>query len=966
MPGLFRLPRLSPLARVRLRRFRRHRRGWWSLWIFLFIFLASLVAEVWSNDKPIFVRYDGQNYYPLFAAYPETEFGGFLPTEADYKDPEIRALIEERGFIVAAPNPWHYRTIDFDLASPAPTRPDSRHLLGTDDQARDILARLIYGLRISVIFGFTVTLFSAMIGVSIGAFQGFRGGKVDLFGQRFIEIWSGVPQLYILIILASIFEPNFWWLLVILLLFSWIGFTSLVRAEVLRARNFDYVRAARALGLPQRVVLVRHVMPNAMVATLTLLPFTLAGSVTILTALDFLGIGLPPGSASLGELLLQGRNNLQAPWIVLTGFFALAFLLTILIFLGEAVRDVFDPRKIFAGQAAAEDAFGDVNDVNGDNEGAVSVDKDDDNDGAAVIVPDNDAKKGAAVSVDDNDDNNSASFIVHNNTDNKDSDGDGEAVVKIRNLSVSYPGDSEPHIALANVSLNLNYGETLAVVGESGAGKSSLGLSIPALLAHTARYSPDSKILWQNKNLLNSPPADLRRLRAADCSVIFQEVASSLNPLHKVVRQVEDAITQAGGPKDKKLRREQALDLLRRVALPDPERRILAWPHELSGGQQQRVMIAMALAGNPKVLIADEPTNALDVTVQAEILALLKKIQNESGLALLLITHDLGIVRAMADRVAVMRHGKLLEIGTKEQVLKNPRHPYSRRLIHARMPTPAATGDSDGDSDGDGDGDDDKQPVLEVNNLSVHYPILGGLLKRQRGEVPAVTGATFSLAPGRSLGIVGESGSGKSSIALALLRLVPHTGRISLLGQEASLLSAAEFRPLRRRIQLVFQDPWASLSPRMTAGEIIGEGLAFHEPDLSHDAREERIVAALETVGIDPAARRRWPHSFSGGQRQRIAVARALVLEPRVLILDEPTSALDKSVTIRILELLVRLQEERGLAYIFISHDLETVRAIAHDLLVLRGGEVVERGSCAEIFDNPRDAYTRKLLAAAL
>ncbi|MDA7986976.1 MAG: dipeptide ABC transporter ATP-binding protein, partial [Alphaproteobacteria bacterium] len=507
---------------------------------------------------------------------------------------------------------------------------------------------------------------------------------------------------------------------------------------------------------------------------------------------------------------------------------------------------------------------------------------------------------------------------------------------------------------------------TLAVVGESGAGKSSLGLSIPALLAHTARYSPDSKILWQNKNLLNSPPADLRRLRAADCSVIFQEVASSLNPLHKVVRQVEDAITQAGGPKDKKLRREQALDLLRRVALPDPERRILAWPHELSGGQQQRVMIAMALAGNPKVLIADEPTNALDVTVQAEILALLKKIQNESGLALLLITHDLGIVRAMADRVAVMRHGKLLEIGTKEQILKNPRHPYSRRLIHAKMPTPAATGDSDGDSDGDGDGDDDKQPVLEVNNLSVHYPILGGLLKRQRGEVPAVTGATFSLAPGRSLGIVGESGSGKSSIALALLRLVPHTGRISLLGQEASLLSAAEFRPLRRRIQLVFQDPWASLSPRMTAGEIIGEGLAFHEPDLSHDAREERIVAALETVGIDPAARRRWPHSFSGGQRQRIAVARALVLEPRVLILDEPTSALDKSVTIRILELLVRLQEERGLAYIFISHDLETVRAIAHDLLVLRGGEVVERGSCAEIFDNPRDAYTRKLLAAAL
>ncbi|MGR4001526.1 MAG: dipeptide ABC transporter ATP-binding protein, partial [Alphaproteobacteria bacterium] len=469
-----------------------------------------------------------------------------------------------------------------------------------------------------------------------------------------------------------------------------------------------------------------------------------------------------------------------------------------------------------------------------------------------------------------------------------------------------------------------------------------------------AQYSKASTILWKSKNILSADDKYLQKMRGTECSVIFQEVANSLNPLHRVVKQVEDAIVQSGGAKDAKTKREAALNLLRRVSLPDPERRILAWPHELSGGQQQRVMIAMALAGNPKALIADEPTTALDVTVQAEILELLKQIQQESGLALLLITHDLGVVRAMADRVAVMQHGQLVELGTKEQVFNKPKHPYSQQLVRAQMPQPIQSAPQE------------QNPILEVNHLSVRYPILGGVFKRKRGEVIALKDAAFSLAPARSLGIVGESGSGKSSIALALLRLAPHSGRVSILGQEASLLSPLAFRPLRRRLQIVFQDPWASLSPRMTAGEIIGEGLAFHEPQLSPKQRQERVVSAMETVGLDADAQHRWPHSFSGGQRQRIAIARALVLEPRILILDEPTSALDKSVTIRILELLIRLQEERGLSYIFISHDLQTVRALAHDLLVLRAGEVVEQGSCEEIFANPQNSYTQRLLAAAL
>jgi len=336
---------MSPLTRRRLEKFRANRRGWWSLWIFLTLFTLSLFAEFVANDKPFLVMYQDELYLPIFKAYPETEFGGDFLTEADYRNPYVADLINTQGWMLWPPIRYHHRTVAWDLPTPAPSAPNREHWLGTDDQARDVLARAIYGFRISVLFGFTLTLVSAVIGVSAGAMQGFFGGWTDLLAQRFIEVWSGLPTLYLLIILASVVEPNFWWLLGLLLLLSWMGFVGVVRAEFLRARNFEYVRAAQALGVSNAVIIFRHLLPNAMVATLTFLPFTLAGSVTVLTSLDFLGIGLPPGSASLGELLAQGKSNLQAPWLGLTGFVVIGLMLSLLIFIGEAVRDAFDPRK---------------------------------------------------------------------------------------------------------------------------------------------------------------------------------------------------------------------------------------------------------------------------------------------------------------------------------------------------------------------------------------------------------------------------------------------------------------------------------------------------------------------------------------------------------------------------------------------------------------------------------------------
>lgn len=911
---LFGLP-LGPLGARRLALFRANRRGRWSAWIFAALLVASLFAEFVANDRPLVVSFDGRLFFPVLKAYPETDFGGFLETETDYSDPEVRRMIREKGWILEPPIPYRWDTVVRDLPGPAPSPPTGRNWLGTDDQARDVAARLVYGYRLSVVFGLVLTVLSSIVGIAAGAVQGYFGGWVDLVLQRFIEVWSGMPTLYLLIILASVVTPGFGWLLLLMLLFSWMTLVGVVRAEFLRARNFDYVRAAKALGVGDPAIMVRHLLPNAMTAALTFLPFVTSGAVVTLTSLDFLGFGMPPGSPSLGELLKQGKDNPQAPWLGFTGFFVIAGMLSLLVFIGEAVRDAFDPRRALAGPGAGEDAAVAVGPPPGAEPPAESLDP-----GGAPLV---------------------------------DSTLPGEPLLRIRDLSVRFGRGANAVDAVREVAFDLARGETLALVGESGSGKSVTALSVLRLLPYPQASHPSGRIEFDGEDLLRAPGEVLRRVRGGRVGMVFQEPTTSLNPLHTIERQVGETLLVHRGA-DPGEARVRALELLEMVGLPDAERRLSSYPHELSGGQRQRVMIAMALANEPDLLIADEPTTAVDVTIQAQLLELLADLRARLGMAMLFITHDLGIVRRIADRVCVMRRGRVVEAGPVDRVFGAPRHPYTRALLAAEpsgRPAPVAA---------------DAPEVASCRDLRVWYPIRKGLLRRTVGHVRAVDGVSIAVREGETVGLVGESGSGKTTIALALLRLAGSRGEIRFRGEEISRLRARELRPLRREMQIVFQDPYGSLSPRLSVGQVIAEGLRVHGLGIDEAEREARVVRALEEVEIDPSVRWRYPHELSGGQRQRVAIARAIVLEPRLVVLDEPTSALDVSVQAQIVLLLRRLQEQRRLAYLFISHDLRVVRAMSHRIVVLKDGRVVEQGAAAEVFGEPREEYTRGLLRAAL
>jgi ABC-type microcin C transport system duplicated ATPase subunit YejF/ABC-type microcin C transport system permease subunit YejE len=905
---------LSPLTRRRLANFRANRRGYWSLWIFAVLLLISLGAEFIANDRPLYVRFDGRSYFPVFTDYPETEFGGFFATETDYTDPEVQKLIEEKGWLIWPPIPYSYDTIAHDLPTPAPSPPTWQNWLGTDDQARDVTARLIYGFRLSVLFGLILTILSSIVGIAAGAVQGYFGGAVDLLLQRFIEIWSGLPTLYLLIILASVVTPGFWWLLILMLLFSWMTLVGVVRAEFLRARNFDYVRAARALGVADPRIIWRHVLPNAMVAALTFLPFVTSGAVVTLTALDFLGFGLPPGSPSLGELLKQGKDNLQAPWLGFTGFLTIALMLSLLVFIGEAVRDAFDPRKAFKSLEPAPATPARPLDPAAAARAA-----------PAELVPGTAAASAADAPA---------------------------ALLEIRDLRVRFAGGGGAFDAVRGISLSIARGETVALVGESGSGKSVSALSILQLLPYPLASHPSGSIRFQGTELLGASPATLREIRGDRIAMIFQEPINSLNPLHTIERQISESVLLHKSVGDAAAR-ARTLELLHLVGIRDPERRLGAYPHELSGGQRQRVMIAMALANDPDLLIADEPTTAVDVTIQAQLLELLEDLQRRLGMAILFITHDLGIVRKIAERVCVMQRGEIVEQGPTAAVFAAPQHPYTRQLLAAEPrgePRPI----------------DPAAPVLvRCTDLKVWYPIKAGLLRRTVDYVRAVDGLTLELRRGETLGVVGESGSGKSTLGLALLRLIASDGPIEFGGREIQNVRTRGLRALRREMQIVFQDPYGSLSPRLSVGQILEEGLLVHGVGGDAGEREARIAAALAEVDLDPETRHRYPHEFSGGQRQRIAIARAMVLEPRFVVLDEPTSALDVSVQAQIVDLLRDLQKRRNLTYLFISHDLRVVAALASTLVVMRHGKVVEEGPAAEVFARPRSDYTRALLAAA-
>lgn len=835
---------MTPLMRRRWMLFKQNKRAFWALWVFLFIFVASLFAEVIANDKPLIVKYKGNFYFPILTAYTDTFFGGDLPTEADYKDPFTVAQINQNGWMIMPPVAFSYDTIQYELTEPAPAPPSRQNWLGTDDLARDLLARLIYGIRTSLLFGLILTFFSSLIGILFGSVQGYFAGKVDLIFQRVLEIWGSLPQLFILIIVSSLLLPSFGTLLVVLLLFSWTSLVGVVRAEFLRVRNFDYVKAAKALGVSDKRIMLRHILPNALVSALTFIPFILSGAVVALTALDFLGFGLPPGEPSLGELVRQGKENLNAPWIGLSAFVVLSVLLSCLIFVGEGIRDAFDPRKEIRHHEKA------------------------------TITP--------LASV------------------------PSKQVLSVQNLSISFAGKEVVH----GVSFQIEKGQTVALVGSSGSGKSVTALSILGILQNA---SVKGSIQLNGQELVGLSEREMRSIRGRKIGLVFQEPMTSLNPLHRVGNQVKEVLQIHF----KKASNREVVRLFHLVGLKNAARKIKAFPHELSGGERQRVMIAMALAGQPDLLIADEPTTALDVTIQKQILDLLKDLQKRLQLSILFISHDRAVVHYIADTVYEMKNG-FLSSGQKRLP------PLAKR----GLPKPLG------------------KPVLTAKEVCVSY-----------GSFKALWPLSLTLYEGRTLGVVGESGSGKTTLANALLGLIKYEGSVSLIGEDS--------RAFRAKVQVVFQDPFSSLNPRMSVEQIIQEGLFVHAPKMSASARQAAVQEILTEVGLPPEIKDRYPHELSGGERQRVAISRALILKPKVLILDEPTSALDVENRIKILALLKKLQAKYQLSYLFISHDMYVVNEISDDLLVLRQGKVVETGPLAQVFMQPKEAYTQELIQSA-
>ena len=522
-------------------------------------------------------------------------------------------------------------------------------------------------------------------------------------------------------------------------------------------------------------------------------------------------------------------------------------------------------------------------------------------------------------------------------------------VLEVSNLNISFQQDGRTINAVRNVSFSVGKGETVALVGESGSGKSVTALATVALLPDSAKVT--GSVRYNGAEMVGADEPSLRRVRGNDISFIFQEPMTSLNPLHTIERQIGESLALHQGLSGAQAR-ARILDLLQKVGIRGAESRLQAYPHQLSGGQRQRVMIAMALANGPELLIADEPTTALDVTIQAQILDLLADLKAREGLSLLFITHDLGVVRRIADRVCVMQGGEIVEQGPAAEVFANPQHPYTQKLLAAEPkgqpdPVPEAA-----------------EVVVSTDKLRIWFPITSGLLRKTTGHVKAVNDASLTVRRGETLGIVGESGSGKTTLAMAILRLMPSTGKIVVLGKDIQGWRSTQMRAVRRNMQVVFQDPYGSLSPRMTVEEIIAEGLGVHGVEPGRD-RHQMVADIMAEVGLDPASMARYPHEFSGGQRQRVAIARAMILRPQLLVLDEPTSALDMTVQVQIVDLLRALQRKWGLAYIFISHDLRVVRAMSHKVIVMKDGDIVEAADATTLFANPKTDYTRALMAAA-
>jgi len=883
--------------RKRWRQFRADKRALVSLVLFGIIAAAALAAPLLSNNRPLILVVDGAVYFPTIESVSDRVVGGLLPIQADFSDPSVSEKIAADGWALWPLVRYSYNTVDFHSWGRHPAPPSTAHPFGTDDQARDVVARVLYGLRVSLWFGLALTVITMSLGIVAGTIQGYFGGLIDLSFQRFIEIWESMPQLYVLIIVSSLLVPSFASLLILLSLFGWVGVVGVVRAEVLRVRQLDYVSAARAMGLSSRRVMARHVVPNALVAAMTMLPFALTGSIVSLTSLDFLGFGLPTNAPSLGELLQQGRNNLNAPWLGFAAFSSLAVLLTLLVFVGEGIRDAFDPRRSKKHTKRQDWASRQI---------------------VLPVAPAHGA----------------------------------ESLLAINGLTITTAENPFQNL-VDHVSFEIGEGEIVGLVGESGSGKSLSARALLDVLPDGVGFKHEGHMDFDGQVMAFGSGAQAA-LRGLEIGFIPQEPMSALNPVHTVKRQIGEALLIGGRGRSEKELEQDISGLLQRVGLDHMAHRLDSYPHQLSGGERQRVVIAIAIANRPQLLVADEPTTALDVSLQVQILSLFAELRRDLGIAILFVSHDLPAVASLADRILIMDGGKIVEEGSAEKIVNYPESAQGRELV--RHLNPPARSEQILASD-------KPDMVLDVQGLTVEFLSAQGGWWPGHKTFKAVDNISFSLAAGETLGVIGASGSGKTTLGRALLNMVPHEGGVSFPHLEVD----AQGTPKHRSsvVQMVFQDPFSSLSPRMTVEQIIAEPLDVHVKSLSRHERNRLVGKMLEQVGLGWDVAHRYPHEFSGGQRQRIAIARALIVNPQIVVLDEPTSALDVSVQASMLELLSDLQHRTGVAFLLITHDFSVLSTMADHVAVMRAGKIVETGNRQAVLSNPRHSYTKSLLEAA-
>jgi ABC-type glutathione transport system ATPase component/ABC-type dipeptide/oligopeptide/nickel transport system permease subunit len=843
----------------------------------------------------------------------------------------LEANLALLGLLVAAaiigPFLWNLDPTAMDIVGRFAS-PSAAHPLGQDEFGRDVLSRLLHGARVSLAVAFATATIACTIGALAGIVGGYFGRIWEFLTLRVSDVLLAFPPILMALLVVALFGPSVTTLIVCLSILYIPGFARVAYGETLSVKQMEYVEAQRALGARSPRILLRTLLPNISGPLLVQYSLTVSQAIIVEAGLSFLGLGIVPPAPSWGQMIRSARAQLEVNPLSLV-WPSLCLVLTVFLVnrLCDALQARFDPRT---ATTARKLGWSDDRKTRPRASGDVSA-------GGGTSSP----------------------------------------TLEVRDLRVQFMTQDGPITAVENVSFSVMPGETLAIVGESGSGKSVTALSIMRLNpAGSSRL--EGSIRLGGREILTLRDAEMRHVRGNKVAMIFQEPMTSLNPVHTIGMQITEALVAHRGLSSSEAMAE-TVRLLEKVRIPAARSRLNDYPHNFSGGMRQRVMIAMALACSPKLLIADEPTTALDVTVQAQILELIKELQKEEGMSVLFITHDMGVVAEIADRTVVMYNGKAVETGTTEEIFARPKHPYTRALLSAvpklgsmdgrkrpmRFPVvDRATGESDVPTEVPDTLAGGEKPLLEVSGLTKRFELRSGLFSTVRGRVHAMENVSFALSAGETLALVGESGCGKSTTGRAVLRLIEaQAGSVFLDGVDVLKLNQGDLREQRKRMQMIFQDPFASLNPRLNVGDAIAEPLIINELATQSQAREQ-VADLLQRVGLRPDMATRYPHEFSGGQRQRICIARALAVKPRLIVADEAVSALDVSVKAQVVNLMLDLQAEMGLGYLFISHDMAVVERVSHRVAVMYLGEIVEIGPRSSIFQNPQHPYTKRLLAA--